>query len=1029
MRDFVYEYRPVLSCARLFMGCLFLLSGATGVTSLIAQETDYRVVVTGTLRRDPTAIHSFTESVLLEPTPSVLTNDRNPAQPFAIAVSPNGETLAVATQDDHRFLLLNSETLQIQRRFNLSGAGMDVVFSAGGNAVFALSEAPWGKPAQIFQYQHDQQRWDYWDLPSFSQPRELFLTPDQRTLIVRGTTALCFVDLSDFTTNLVRLTATSGDWVFSADGRSLYVSNFGSTTAPGATVEKIDLASQTVVAQISLFKNPGAMSLSPDGRWLAVATFDAYPYRKTGLIQFIDTETDTVLSRPHQANSFINDIQWLPDNQMMVYLADSFGYLQLRPAEVAGEHFIYVDVSEMVAGNPTRKLFKQASFDQATGMAYARFQDAVFGFDTRNHNRALRFPLGYSSTDMALNASGQDLFVVTTSESNDSHNRVMRLKTGKFTSIQEHVFPYQHHHGWIDPTTETLQFAESGKRFWSVEAGALCQVSENTHSSNLYGLYRMRAGDLLLGRESTNLCFFDSATGQKIRSIVLGGSPNTMVVTPDEQFALITNSASATVSLIDLAEQRLVAHVPVGATPRKVVASNTFAYVANEGGNSLSVVDLATASVSNTIPLNFRPTDLQLSADGTTLLVLHQSNGRVSVIDTDNETVLQEVTVSTRVSTFKINRAGDRFILGLSSPKEIQLYARDQTTGAWAYAAKESLPYAPYALFLTPDDARIYAGISYGSRGEGEFYVFDCRDLTPIAVVPTVDMPKFIHFSPASAGSGAETLPIADPVLKAYLVGLYDQNCDAELSPTEIDAVTVLNFPADSTGAARVADLTGLAAFPNLHTIQLPNHAVTALGPLPASLVELQLDGNQIEHLAGVPEGLLILDVSRNPLASMESLPSTLVAAMFEHTQLTDLPALPEQMRILVLDNTPNVDLTDRDLGKLWWLGLSGWDQADLPVGLTLSALRYLDLVNNRCRLVPDLAAMPNLIFLDLTQNPLGTEVCDQLAELAVSRPYLDVSIGNLTGETPNCDTTKRGKQRPNVRQLLNQIRANGGAL
>ncbi len=1028
MRDFVYEYRPVLSCARLFMGCLFLITGTTGLTSLIAQETDYRVVVTGTLRRDPTAIHSFTESVLLEPTPSVLTNDRNPAQPIAVAVSPNGETLAVATQDDHRFMLLNSETLQIQRRFNLSGAGMDVVFSADGNSAFALSEAPWGKPAQIFHFQLDQPRWDYWDLPSFSQPRELFLTPDQRTLIVRGTTSLCFVDLSDFSTNLVRLTATSGDWVFSADGRSLYVSNFGSTTAPGSTVEKIDLASQTVVAQISLYKNPGAMSLSPDGRWLAVATFDAYPYRKTGLIQFIDTETDTVLSRPHQANSFINEIQWLPDNQMMVYLADSFGYLQLRPAEANSEPRIYVDVSEMVATNPSRKLFKQAHFDQATGMAYARFQDAVFGFDTRNHNRALRFPLGYSSTDMALSQSGRDLFV-TTSASNDSHNRVMRLKTNKFTSIQEHVYPYQHHHGWIDPTSETLQFSESGKRFWAVEASALCQVTENTHSSNLYDLYRMRTDDLLLGREPTNLCFFDSNTGQKIRSIPLGSSPNTMVVSPDEQFVMITNSSSATVSLIDIAEQQLVAHVPVGVTPRKLVATNTHAYVANEGGNSLSVLDLETAVVSNTIALNFRPTDLQLSADGATLLVLHQSNGRVSVIDTTDETVLQEVAVSTRVSSFKINGAGDRFVLGLSSPKELQLYTRDETNGTWTFAAKESLPYAPYGLFLTPDDARIYAGISYGRRGEGEFYVYGGRDLSPIAVLPTVDMPKFIHFSPASAGGGAETLPIADPVLKAFLVGLYDQNCDAELSPAEIDAVTVLNFPADSSSTSRVTDLTGLAAFPNLQTIRLPNHAVTALSPLPVSLVELQLDGNQIEQLAEVPEGLLILDVSRNPLVSVAALPSTLIAAMFDHTQLANLPVLPNAMRILVLDNTPGVDLTGLDLSNLWWLGLSGWDQADLPSGLTLSALRYLDLVNNRCTLVPDLTAMPNLIFLDLTQNPLDEGICDQLAELAVSRPNLDVSIGNLTGETPNCESEKRGKQRPSVRQLLNQIRANGGAL
>ncbi|CAM2009658.1 beta-propeller fold lactonase family protein [Acanthopleuribacter pedis] len=1023
--DFAFEHRYALLRHGIYAG-FALWVGLFAPIHLSAQDPGYRVTIAGV---GPTTIHGFQESLALEPLIQTETNDRNSVRPYAVDVSPDGQTVAVVTEDNHQFLLLDRATLRIQRRLSLSGAGMDVMFHPDGSTVYALSEAPWGRPSQLFIYNLVENQWRFMDLPRFSQPGDLILSPDQSTVIVRNSANLYFIDPNAATVNQLTLLTSTRDWVFTQDGRTMYVSNFGTSThMPGTTVTKIDLATQTVVAEITVKKNPGAMALSPDGRWLAVATFDTYgTTRVTGLVMYIDTHTDEVLSRPYRANSFIEELQWLPGNQMMVYHGDSFGHLSLRLHDLAGGPLWIADSATFIGANASWRLFKQALFNPADNMIYARFQDAVIGFNRLKSNQALRFPIDQLTTGMALSPDGEHLILTSSSTSKDEDNLVMSLPTNKFKQVQQHHFDYRLHASYVNNQDQTLLFTESGKRFYWVEADALCQLSEQPMSSYLTKVYRTRDENRIIGLDSVQVSFFDNLTGQKLRDVRVGRSPKDMVVTPNEQFVLVPNSSSDTVSLIDAASQNLVSHIPVGDSPRALVANDSFAYVLNYSGRSLSVIDIQAASVVSTIPFSYRPSMIQMTPDGETLLVLHYSDGRVSAIDVATEQVRQEFTVPTRVTLFQLNPAGDRLFLGVTSPREVQLFAQSETTGEWSLIQEHSLDISASLVSFTPNGERVYVGVDLGRNGDGELHIYDGRNFNALAKFPTVPAPKYIHFSEASA-SGGEALAIADPILKGHLVALYDLDCNEELSLAEVEHVTAVEFPADPESADRVTNLAGLEAFPNLERVVLTNHGITEVGSLPVGLVELNLSGNQLLEVGSLPEGLRILDLSRNPLASINALPSTLIAALFSHTELTALPAIPEALRILVLTNSQNAVLPTAQLSNLWWLGLSDWDQSQMPQDLQLDALRYLDLVNNRFGLVPDVAAMPRLIYLDLSQNPLSDGVCDQITDLANQRPNLDIAIGNLTDDGPRCNASKHFKQRPNLAVLLQQIR-NGGSL
>ncbi len=90
-------------------------------------------------------------------------------------------------------------------------------------------------------------------------------------------------------------------------------------------------------------------------------------------------------------------------------------------------------------------------------------------------------------------------------------------------------------------------------------------------------------------------------------------------------------------------------------------------------------------------------------------------------------------------------------------------------------------------------------------------------------------------------------------------------------------------------------NLTSIPALPDSLTTLIcsANPLTSALPTLPAGLLYLQCEGNQLNILPPLPAGLILLYCNQNNLTSLPALPSTLTSLWCFRNQLTALPVLP----------------------------------------------------------------------------------------------------------------------------------------
>ena len=114
----------------------------------------------------------------------------------------------------------------------------------------------------------------------------------------------------------------------------------------------------------------------------------------------------------------------------------------------------------------------------------------------------------------------------------------------------------------------------------------------------------------------------------------VGSVPKVVQVTPDNKYILVSNWCSYTLSVISVAEQKVVKSIKIGRYPRGIVVTkdSAFAYVAEMGGNRLHKIDLATFE-QTFIPIGSNPRALVLSPDNKTLYATLNLSGQIAAWD------------------------------------------------------------------------------------------------------------------------------------------------------------------------------------------------------------------------------------------------------------------------------------------------------------------------------------------------------------------------------------------------------------
>lgn len=97
--------------------------------------------------------------------------------------------------------------------------------------------------------------------------------------------------------------------------------------------------------------------------------------------------------------------------------------------------------------------------------------------------------------------------------------------------------------------------------------------------------------------------------------ISVGDSPSETTFSADGRFAFVANTGSASISVIDTTQRRVVKQIPVGSGPVGAwQGPNGVAYVDNEGDHTITVIDTVRLEALRTFPLPFRPGLVAVSA-------------------------------------------------------------------------------------------------------------------------------------------------------------------------------------------------------------------------------------------------------------------------------------------------------------------------------------------------------------------------------------------------------------------------------
>jgi YVTN family beta-propeller protein len=212
--------------------------------------------------------------------------------------------------------------------------------------------------------------------------------------------------------------------------------------------------------------------------------------------------------------------------------------------------------------------------------------------------------------------------------------------------------------------------------------------------------------------------------------------------------AYVGNFADNTVSVIDTADGRVLATVPVATGPhgKAITHDGRTVYVTGDGSSSLSIIDTATDRVARTVEVGKAPNGIALTPDDKQLLVTVYAEDRVAFLDTATQAVVASLAVP-KPHTVSISPDGKLAYVTTQEPGHFALTVVDLA----ARAVVRSLP-----LEKTPRDAEFgYDGkaFHFTQAGVSAVEVLDAASDKIVAEIPTGVSPHFVNlFRGASLG-------------------------------------------------------------------------------------------------------------------------------------------------------------------------------------------------------------------------------------------------------------------------------------
>jgi YVTN family beta-propeller protein len=140
------------------------------------------------------------------------------------------------------------------------------------------------------------------------------------------------------------------------------------------------------------------------------------------------------------------------------------------------------------------------------------------------------------------------------------------------------------------------------------------------------------------GGERGRLLILDAAKPDtwNASGVEVGSAPAHVVMDKAGQRAYLTNGGDNTLSVVDIAQQKVISTIPTGAAPHglRLSPDGRELYVANTGGGSVSVINVASGKEEKRIAVGKAPVQVGFTPDGRRVYVSLRDENRVVVLDT-----------------------------------------------------------------------------------------------------------------------------------------------------------------------------------------------------------------------------------------------------------------------------------------------------------------------------------------------------------------------------------------------------------
>ena len=336
--------------------------------------------------------------------------------------------------------------------------------------------------------------------------------------------------------------------------------------------------------------------------------------------------------------------------------------------------------------------------------------------------------------------------------------------------------------------------------------------------------------------------------------------------------AYVGNFADSTVSVIDTADGKVVATVPVATGPHgmAIAPDGRTVYVTGDGSSSLSIIDTSTDRVAKTVEVGKAPNGITLTPDGKFLLVTVYAEDRVAFLDTATQAVVASVAVP-KPHTVSISPDGKLAYVTTQDPGHFALTVVDLA----ARTVARSIP-----LEKTPRDAEFgHDGKFYFTQaGVSAVAVLDPASDKIVAEIQTGVSPHFVnvfHGAPLGMvvvqGPGEVLLfdPATDKPVRSIAVGKQphwiDASADGKRLYVSNEGSNTLSVIDPTSGAGEIGTVA-VGNAPRKVAVQRAHSSVAARVSIenfafgPALLKVTAGQSVQWTNADGAPHGLAFKD-------------------------------------------------------------------------------------------------------------------------------------------------------------------------